>query len=180
MTAFLGRNSADDDRLHLARVRLWRQLARSSASNSSTRTTSEDVAEARPSFRTISGNAVFQTFGLPGFQLYSRQALETIRERLASDETSGFLLNNGGGVKINLAGPLRARVDYRIFNLRSGDPRHTDRASVVRGNKPRILTGGLRARGSGLRGGIVLTSALSPLSPVSVSSIWSSRRRARG
>jgi hypothetical protein len=27
-------------------------------------------------------------------------------------------------VKINLAGPLRLRVDYRVFNLH-GSPRHT-------------------------------------------------------
>ena len=124
MTAFLGRNSADDDG----------SIARGFAFGASLlvigfefeyATTSEDVSEARPSFRTISGNAVFQTFGLPGFQLYFTTGVGNYRERLASDETSGFLLNNGGGVKINLAGPLRARVDYRIFNVQSGEPRHT-------------------------------------------------------
>ena len=30
-------------------------------------------------------------------------------------------VNTGGGVKIALAGPLRARVDYRVFRLK-GDP----------------------------------------------------------
>lgn len=124
ITAFLGRNSAGDDS----------SIARGFAFGASLlvigvefeyATTSEDETEAQPSFRTISGNAVFQTFGLPGFQLYYTTGVGNYRERLASDSTSGFLLNNGGGVKINLSGPLRVRIDYRIFNLRSGDPRHT-------------------------------------------------------
>ena len=32
-------------------------------------------------------------------------------------------LNVGGGVKVNLAGPLRLRFDYRVFTLQ-GTPRH--------------------------------------------------------
>ena len=32
-------------------------------------------------------------------------------------------INTGGGVKVSLLGPLRARVDYRVFKLR-GDPLH--------------------------------------------------------
>ena len=124
MTAFLGRHSAGGDAT----------TARGFAFGASLliigfefeyATTSEELSEAQPSFRTISGNAVFQTFGLPGFQLYYTTGVGNYRERLANDETSGYLHNNGGGVKINLAGPLRARVDYRIFNVRSGDPRHT-------------------------------------------------------
>ena len=43
-----------------------------------------------------------------------------------------FELNNGGGVKIRLAGPLRARVDYRIFNLR-GAPQHSTVQRVYAG-----------------------------------------------
>ena len=46
------------------------------------------------------------------------------RERLGPDEESAFLLNNGGGVKVNLAGPMRARVDYRVLSLK-GNPRHS-------------------------------------------------------
>ena len=30
-------------------------------------------------------------------------------------------MNTGGGVKITLLGPLRVRVDYRVFTLR-GEP----------------------------------------------------------
>jgi hypothetical protein len=32
----------------------------------------------------------------------------------------GFGLNTGGGVKVSLVGPIRLRVDYRIFKLGSG------------------------------------------------------------
>ena len=124
MTVFLGRNAAGDDR----------SVPRGFAFGASLliigfeieyATTSEDAAEAEPSLRTVSANAVFQTTGLPGFQLYFTTGVGSFRERLEPDETNGFLLNNGGGAKINIAGPLRVRIDYRIFNLRSGDPRHT-------------------------------------------------------
>ena len=33
---------------------------------------------------------------------------------------TGFAPNSGGGVKVNLAGPVRLRVDYRVFKLGSG------------------------------------------------------------
>ena len=46
------------------------------------------------------------------------------RERLGNDEETAALLNTGGGIKINVAGPIRARVDYRVFNLK-GNPRHS-------------------------------------------------------
>ncbi len=76
-----------------------------------------------PSLRTTSGNVFAQTVGLPGFQLYATTGAGLYREALGADQETAFLLNNGGGVKITLAGPLRARIDYRIFSLR-GNPRH--------------------------------------------------------
>ena len=57
------------------------------------------------------------------FQLYATTGAGFIASGLESDEETAFLLNNGGGVKIKLAGPLRVRIDYRIFTLK-GDPRH--------------------------------------------------------
>lgn len=77
-----------------------------------------------PSLRTTSGNVFAQTFGLTGFQLYATTGAGVYRERLGSDQETAFVLNNGGGVKITLVGPIRARIDYRIFNLR-GNPRHS-------------------------------------------------------
>ena len=41
-------------------------------------------------------------------------------ERSGTQQDTGVGLNTGGGVKISLAGPLRLRVDYRVFKLGSG------------------------------------------------------------
>ena len=84
---------------------------------------SENLTDGTPSLRTTAGNLVIQTFGLPGFQLYLTTGAGIYRERLGPDEESAALLNNGGGIKINIAGPVRARVDYRILSLK-GNPRH--------------------------------------------------------
>ena len=84
---------------------------------------SEDVTDGTPSLRTTAGNVFVQTFGLPGFQLYLTTGAGIYRERLGTDEETAALLNNGGGIKVNIAGPVRARVDYRVFNLK-GNPRH--------------------------------------------------------
>ena len=50
----------------------------------------------------------------------SRPAAGSIRRRSGSHSETGFALNTGGGVKVTLAGPIRLRVDYRIFKLGSG------------------------------------------------------------
>jgi hypothetical protein len=84
----------------------------------------EDETQLLPSLRTTSGNVFAQTFGLTGFQLYATTGAGVYRERLGSDQETAFVLNTGGGVKITLVGPIRARIDYRIFNLR-GNPRHS-------------------------------------------------------
>lgn len=86
--------------------------------------TAEDATSNAPSLTTTSGNVSAQTFGLPGFQLYATTGAGVYRERLGPDQATNFVLNNGGGIKVTLAGPLRARVDYRIFSLR-GHPQHS-------------------------------------------------------
>jgi len=86
--------------------------------------TSEDALEAAPSLKTTSGNVFAQTVGLPGFQLYVTTGAGIYRERLGNVQETNAVLNTGGGVKVHLAGPLRARVDYRVFNLR-GSPQHS-------------------------------------------------------
>ena len=85
---------------------------------------SENTTEATPALRTTSGNVSLQTFGLPGFQLYFTTGGGIYREKLGTDEETAALLNNGGGIKINIAGPMRARVDYRVLSLK-GNPRHS-------------------------------------------------------
>lgn len=86
--------------------------------------TGDDVLEAAPSLKTGMGNVLLQTpFPVAGFQPYFTTGGGGYHEELAAVSETGFGLNTGGGVKISLAGPLRARVDYRLFRLH-GDPLH--------------------------------------------------------
>jgi hypothetical protein len=87
--------------------------------------TGEDDTEAAPSLRTGMGNVLLQTpFPVYGMQFYATAGAGGYRERLGEDrqEThAGF--NTGGGVKVTLLGPIRVRLDYRVFKLR-GEPLH--------------------------------------------------------
>ena len=94
--------------------------------------TAEDDTLNAPSLKTTSGNVFAQTFGLPGFQLYVTTGAGVYRERLGPDQETNFVLNSGGGVKVTLAGPFRARVDYRVFSLR-GNPQHSTVQRVYAG-----------------------------------------------
>jgi hypothetical protein len=86
--------------------------------------TSEDLSEGAPSLRTGMGNVLLQTpFAIRGLQPYFTTGGGLFRERLDTQSETSFGANTGGGVKISLAGPIRARVDYRVFTLR-GDPLH--------------------------------------------------------
>jgi hypothetical protein len=53
----------------------------------------------------------------------ARRAAACIANALGMMRKRPALVNFGGGIKIHLAGPMRARVDYRVFNLK-GHPRH--------------------------------------------------------
>jgi hypothetical protein len=94
--------------------------------------TSEDLLVSAPSLKTTSGNVSLQTPGLTHLQLYLTTGAGYYRERLGNDQETSFLLNTGGGVKVSIAGPLRARVDYRFFNLK-GTPRHSSVQRVYAG-----------------------------------------------
>jgi hypothetical protein len=84
--------------------------------------TSEDLTDGAPSLRTGMGNVLLQTpFAIKRFQPYFTTGGGLFRERLATQSETSFGANTGGGVKITLAGPIRARVDYRVFTLK-GDP----------------------------------------------------------
>lgn len=82
--------------------------------------------ECKPSLRTGMGNLLLQTpRGLGPVQVYGTIGGGVFRERFegTDDSETGFGSNVGGGAKINLLGPLRVRVDYRVFRL-SGDAVH--------------------------------------------------------
>jgi opacity protein-like surface antigen len=84
--------------------------------------TSEDLLDEAPSLRTGMGNVYVQTpFG--AIQFYALLGAGMYRERLDQFQETNTATAVGGGAKVSLAGPLRLRLDYRLFNLR-GEPRH--------------------------------------------------------
>jgi opacity protein-like surface antigen len=85
-----------------------------------------ETDDCKPSLTTGMGNVLLQTpRGLGPFQVYGTVGGGIYRERFrATDETdTAFGTNAGGGVKIDLVGPLRLRLDYRVFRL-TGDTEH--------------------------------------------------------
>ena len=86
--------------------------------------TSQDELDGAPSLRTGMGNVLIQTpLFIHGFQPYFTTGGGVFRESLGDQSETSFGANTGGGVKIAVAGPIRARVDYRLFRLR-GEPLH--------------------------------------------------------
>jgi hypothetical protein len=86
--------------------------------------TREDPADAAPSLRTGMGNVLLQTpVAIHGFQPYFTTGAGGYHESLSGRSETQMAGNVGGGVKMRLAGPLRARFDYRVFRLR-GEPLH--------------------------------------------------------
>jgi hypothetical protein len=79
--------------------------------------TAEDVEEAAPGLRTGMLNGLVQT-PTSGTQFYLTAGGGFFRERMGEETETGVGTNIGGGVKIGLAGPLRLRLDYRVFSLR--------------------------------------------------------------
>jgi hypothetical protein len=85
----------------------------------------EDSLEGLPGLQTGSGNILIQTpIEFSGVQLYGTAGGGVYRERLVALRETHFSSNVGGGAKIRLAGPLRLRLDYRVFRLQ-GSPLHS-------------------------------------------------------
>lgn len=86
---------------------------------------SQDLADGAPRLRTGMGNVLLQTpFAIHGLQPYFTAGAGGYRETLDDADVhqeTQVAVNTGGGVKISLIGPLRVRVDYRVFNLK-GSP----------------------------------------------------------
>ncbi len=86
--------------------------------------TDENPSELAPGLRTGMGNILLQTpFPFAGLQLYGTAGGGAYRETLGVRQETQVGVNTGGGVKVSLLGPLRARLDYRVFKLR-GEPLH--------------------------------------------------------
>ena len=84
--------------------------------------------EDAPAIKTYMFNGLLQTpVPIARMQFYGTLGGGVYRETLSTDEDNdgtNFGTNLGGGAKITLAGPLRVRLDYRVFSLR-GTPRHS-------------------------------------------------------
>jgi len=85
--------------------------------------TKEDPVNAAPSLRTGQGNVYLQTpIPVAGMKFYVTTGTGGYREKLGtSHQETNLAFNTGGGVKISLLGPLKARLDYRVLKLR-GSP----------------------------------------------------------
>jgi opacity protein-like surface antigen len=89
-----------------------------------------------PALKTYMFNGLLQTpvpiarmqfYGTLGGGVYH----ETVSTQPNADQTN-FGTNIGGGVKITLVGPIRLRIDYRVFSLR-GTPRQTNAQRLYAG-----------------------------------------------
>jgi len=84
----------------------------------------ENEEDGLPGLQTFSGNVLLQTpIEVSGVQLYGTAGAGAYRERLLDRQETHLASNLGGGAKIRVLGPLRVRVDYRVFRLQ-GDPLH--------------------------------------------------------
>jgi hypothetical protein len=74
-----------------------------------------------PSLKTGTANVLLQTpFAIFGFQPYVTAGGGLYRETLGTHQQTSVAPNVGGGVKLSLVGPLRLRLDYRVFKLGDG------------------------------------------------------------
>jgi len=85
----------------------------------------EALEDGAPSLRTGMGNVLLQTpVPIAGMQFYGTTGGGVYREEFGTRHETYFGINTGGGVKASLAGPIRARIDYRVFTL-GGEPLHS-------------------------------------------------------
>ncbi len=79
---------------------------------------SEDPPSGTPSLRIGSFNGLVQTpFEIAHMQLYATAGGGVYHEVLGAATSTSFATNLGGGVKVSLVGPIRVRIDYRVFHL---------------------------------------------------------------
>ena len=80
--------------------------------------TRESVDDVAPQLRTYMANGFVQNpIPISGLTFYGIAGAGLYRETLGDDSQTSFATNIGGGVKIDLAGPLQLRLDYRVFVL---------------------------------------------------------------
>lgn len=96
---------------------------------------SEDELEGLPSLKTWSGNLLVSTpVEVAGTTFYATAGGGGYRETLDARQETHAALNIGGGAKIRLLGPVRVRVDYRVFTLKGSPLYSTYQRFYVGGN----------------------------------------------
>lgn len=84
----------------------------------------EDGGDDTPGLSTGMANLLVQTpLDVQKTQFYGTAGAGLYRERLGATTETSVGINLGGGVKIRVAGPLKLRLDYRLFRLQ-GEPVH--------------------------------------------------------
>ena len=82
----------------------------------------EDTPQALPGLKTYSANVLIQTpIEVKGTQFYATAGAGGYQEYLGPREETYASLNFGGGIKVRVLGPVRLRLDYRVFQLK-GQP----------------------------------------------------------
>ena len=76
----------------------------------------EDTTNPAPGLETGMFNALITT--PTNIQLYATIGAGAYRESLGGAHVTNIGTNLGGGIKFPLFGPLKVRVDYRVFTLR--------------------------------------------------------------
>jgi hypothetical protein len=135
ITAFIGANTTPDNRQTRGLAIGAGLLMVGFEFEYADTTESDNPATPAPSLKTGMGNVLLQTpTAIMGLQPYVTAGAGLYNESLGTthDVTSGAV-NTGAGVKISLIGPLRLRVDYRVFKLAGGalySPAHRVYAGV--------------------------------------------------
>ena len=113
----------------------------------------ENLEELAPSLRTYMFNGLLQTpVPIAGIQFYGTAGAGAYHETLNEISETNVGINLGGGVKVNLAGPLRLRLDYRIFTLQ-GSPRHSKPQRFYAGAESEVLSRESLTTGQRVSGG---------------------------
>jgi len=86
--------------------------------------TKQSDVNGNPRLQTGMFNLLAQTpFAISGIQPYGTVGAGLYRERGNTTQETHGGTNVGAGVRITIAGPLRLRLDYRLFSLK-GAPQH--------------------------------------------------------
>ena len=95
--------------------------------------TEELATRDAPGLKTFMMNGLIMT-PTSGAQLYLTAGGGFYRENLLDNSETSFGTNVGGGIKMRLAGPLRLRLDYRVFALRGSAVSKTPQRFYVGAN----------------------------------------------